>query len=371
MTKTEMPHPTGGDIPTKNIFIALLFPLLLAVSTVHAALESKLETATCDAIKGWAWNSASPSSRIQVDIYDGTAKLTTLTAQLLRTDLKNAGKGDGQYGFAYVPPTSIRNALTHKLSVRYKGTATELTGSPINTALPCYGKVNDTGWQKCSTNTGNGLNCPLTDYPRQDGEYGRDKLASSGQLLKIGKGSAGFDYTKIANNGSVLAETAALGKASTAWACTRDNLNGLLWEVKTTDGGIRDVLNTYSWYNPNSATNGGFVGYQDNGDCTGSIACDTLNYIKAVNASKLCGKTDWRLPTVEELLSLTDYSRNPTINPVYFPNTKPYWYVSSTIGPVDSGKPKKGLWGVYSTSGYVNDDIADPYGLRIRLVSGK
>ncbi len=373
MSKPAMPFLKIGDklVNIANtLFSASLFLLCLCANPVNAALQGHLETATCDAVKGWAWDNGNPSSRIQLDIYSGKVKLTTLTAKLSRTDLKNAGKGDGLYGFAYVPPKTIRNAATHKISVRYKGTANELTGSPITTALPCYGKLNDTGLQKCGTGSGNNFACPLTDYPRQDAEYGRDRLASSKKLLKVGNGSAGFDYTKVANNGSALAENAALGNAAKAWACTRDNVSGLLWEVKTKDGGLRDVYNTYSWYNPNPATNGGFTGFQNNGNCTGGIACDTLSYVNAINAKKLCGKTNWRLPTVEELLSLTDYSRTKTINPTYFPNTEPYWYVTSTIGPVDSGKAKKGLWGVFSTSGYVNDDIADPYGLKIRLVSG-
>lgn len=375
---TQTPTQTdGGFMPATKIspsLLTLLLPLLLVAQPVHAIMESKLETVTCDAVKGWAWNSASPSTRVKVDIYDVTATKTTLlatvTAQTLRNDLLAAGKGDGKYGFTYVLPPSVRNALTHKISARYKGTVFELTGSPITTTLPCYGKLNDTGWQKCSTNTGNGLACPLTDYPRQDADYGRDKAASSGQLLKIGAGSAGFDYTKIANDGTALAPTVALGSGAKAWACTQDNLTGLLWEVKTTDGGLRDADNTHSWYNPNAATNGGFVGIQDNGNCTGGIACDTLSYVQAVNASKLCGKSDWRLPRVEELISLSDYTRAPAINPVYFPNTPPYWYVSSTIGPVDSGKARKGLWGIYPTTGFVADDLADLDGKKIRLVRG-
>jgi len=358
---------------TTNKETVVITLMLLVTQPLQAAVESKLETASCDGIIGWAWNKTSPASRIQVDIYDvtttKTSLLTTLTAQLLRTDLLAAGKGDGQYGFTFVPPVSLRDALTHKFSVRLKGTTTELTGSPIITALPCYGRLNDTGWQKCSTNTGNGFACPLTDYPRQDSEYGRDVLASKGQLLKIGQGTAGFDYTKVANDGTDLPATTALGATTKAWACTRDNLTGLLWEVKTADGGLRDVYNTYSWYNPNSTTNGGFAGYQDNGNCSGGIACDTDSYVKAVNANKLCGKTDWRMPTVEEMLSIFDYTRSPiAINPTYFPNTQSYWFFTSTVAP---GLFIHNWWGVY-TDGQVNSafGVGYPYGGRVRLVRG-
>jgi hypothetical protein len=47
-------------------------------------------------------------------------------------------------------------------------------------------------------------------------------------------------YTKIANNGANLPDSALLGTGPTDWACTRDNRSGLLWEVKTADSGLRD-----------------------------------------------------------------------------------------------------------------------------------
>lgn len=372
-TVSRTSHIGGGQpLATKPRPIPWLLPLFLAVAAhpAQATVESKLETATCSAIKGWVWNTSQPLARTKVQVYDVTAKGSALLATLT-ADLPSKGVGDGKHGFAFVPPNSLRNAVAHKLSVRINGTTTELTGSPMITT-PCYGQLDDTGWQKCS-NTGNGLACPLTSYPRQDGDYGRDKLAGKGQLLKVGAGGAGFDYTKIANNGSELPATTSLGTAAKAWACTRDNVTGLLWEVKTTDpNGLRYTLNTYTWYDPNPATNGGLVGFQDGGSCVGGISCDTHSYVRAVNATKLCGKTNWRMPYVNELMSLEDYSRGKSINPTYFPNTEAYWYLSGTVAPSDlqiSPHPAR-LWGVYATAGWVNDDLGyTPYGAQVRLVS--
>jgi hypothetical protein len=70
-------------------------------------------------------------------------------------------------------------------------------------------------------------------HPRQDCRYGRDAAAAAGVLTKTGGGAKGFDYTKIANNGTTLGAGAALGNAPTDWACTKDNITGLTWEVKT------------------------------------------------------------------------------------------------------------------------------------------
>lgn len=134
-------------------------------------------------------------------------------------------------------------------------------------------------------------------------------------------------FSKISNMGKKLPDSAALGSDAKDWACTKDNNTGLIWEVLTNDGGLRDAGNTYSWYNPKSSTNGGFPGYQNLGECTGGISCDTEGYVNAVNAAKLCGFHDWRLPRVKELMNIMapSYLNYATgtggINPDYFPNT--------------------------------------------------
>ncbi|MEI6260846.1 MAG: DUF1566 domain-containing protein [Deltaproteobacteria bacterium] len=87
-------------------------------------------------------------------------------------------------------------------------------------------------------------------------------------------------------------------------------------------------------------------GYTDNGDGTVTDTFTGLTWQKASSFGKtweqalayceslsLGGYTDWRLPTIKELRSLADYSRNsPAINTVYFPDTTGscYWSSSTT-----------------------------------------
>jgi Protein of unknown function (DUF1566)/Repeat of unknown function (DUF5648) len=77
--------------------------------------------------------------------------------------------------------------------------------------------------------------------------------------------------------------------ANPTTACQRDNVTGLVWESKTTDGLLHDKDKVYTKLN-----NGQFN--------------DVYTFIAAVNASNLCGYSDWRLPTQDELLGLVDYS---------------------------------------------------------------
>jgi hypothetical protein len=96
-------------------------------------------------------------------------------------------------------------------------------------------------------------------------------------------------------------------------SCVKDNLTGLIWEGKTASG-TRAGSNTYSNYQV------GYLGTQAQMDA----ATNTFGYVAAVNAMALCGFTDWRMPTVDELQSIVDYSKpspGPMINTTWFPNT--------------------------------------------------
>lgn len=180
-----------------------------------------------------------------------------------------------------------------------------------------------------SANTGD-----TATYPRQDGRFGRDAKAKAGTLSKIGGGAAGFDYSKIGNDGSDLGAGVglALGTNSADWACTRDNITGLTWEVKVNDAShLRHMNWHYTWYNNDGSTNGGNAGTPDTGagvgsdNCRNTSRCDTEKFVADVNAIALCGYGDWRMPTQRELRTLLYYALAwQGIDATFFPNT-PGW----------------------------------------------
>ncbi len=115
--------------------------------------------------------------------------------------------------------------------------------------------------------------CPTSgSYYGQDGNYTKNPRS----------------YTKLDASGNDLPYSA------TSWAMVRDNVTGLIWEVKTDDGSVHDKANKYTWY---PATNGGNAGTPRDGT-------DTEDFINALNAENFGGHSDWRLPTIKELASI-------------------------------------------------------------------
>ncbi len=217
--------------------------------------------------------------------------------------------------------------------------------------------LNDTGQTNFGNASSNSLTEEAADYPAQDARIGRDAAAKAGKLTKQGGGNAGFDFTKLDANGQDLPASA------TNHVCVRDNVTGLVWEVKTNDKGLRDQNWTYTWYNSDDGSNGGSKGTANGGKCFDSNNCDTEKYLAQVKQSRLCGFNDWRLPKRLELMSIVDNSKvSPSIDSNYFPNTPSsgFWSSSPNTNYTDNA------WYVYFSGGGVSyDDKYDKYAVRL------
>lgn len=177
--------------------------------------------------------------------------------------------------------------------------------------------------------------CDRTLY-KQDAHIGRDALAQKNTLKKMGTGHSSFDASRLDEKGKALDNQNTQWRSqgheedNSQWSCIRDNHTGLVWEVKSDDTSAFNYANLkYSWYNTNTAENGGIAGLQNTDDCNG-IACNTQAYIDALNSKRLCGSEQWRLPTINEQLTLaiTDFV-DLAMDRNHFPNAKNDQYWSS------------------------------------------
>ena len=122
---------------------------------------------------------------------------------------------------------------------------------------------------------------------------------------------------------SELGETLALD--SDSWSCVLDDNRSLVWEVKRAEEGVQYALNTYTWFDGESGRDNGTFSK----NCYWGKNCNTLSFTKDINKAKLCGYSDWRLPSLDELSTIVDYygESDTLINTDLFPNTQKntYW----------------------------------------------
>ena len=190
----------------------------------------------------------------------------------------------------------------------------------LTLAVDC--PVPDTGQTKCYDAAGNEINpCPSPGQPF----YGQDAQYAPANP---------HSYTKLDASGNDLPDSAS------EWVMVRDNVTGLIWEVKEDRDGVRNYAN------PHDADN--IYYWSDSlGDGTG-----TEDFINTLNQEEFGGHSDWRLPTLKELSSIVNSSvpnPGPTIDTDYFPATQSSDYWSSTI----SASNPSHAWSVYFYRGNV------------------
>ncbi len=269
--------------------------------------------------------------------------------------------------YAIAPMVSATTTLEFYLTVEdsYGNVVTEtkrVTVRPFPVRV-----LNDTGITQQADDTTNGTS-QQNAWPGQDAHKGADALASAGVLNKAGRGQAGFDFTKLNVNGDEQDDDV------TQFSCVRDNVTGLVWEIKTTDGGLRDQDHLYSWYSTDN--NGGAEGSLNGAATQCSLTdCNTEDYIDAINSAGLCGFYDWRLPTHGELLSLVHFGKgsSPRIDTQYFPYTgdgtaSALWYWTS-LPSADgvSNDAAQNVWAIDFISG-VDNFLNKSSAASIRLV---
>ena len=233
---------------------------------------------------------------------------------------------------------------------RHGGLGLLLLGLSALLPVQAASGLNDTGQVTCRVGSVVLGSCAGTG---QDADDGRDV-----DHPKRLDGWYGFRFAKVCNSGEQAAQGRCpadppLGPGPDEWACTLDRVSGLLWEVKTDDGGPRDQHRRY--------TNTG----------TGR-AGDAGALVRGVNAAGLCGRQDWRLPGRIELIGLQNFGAEQNqvmIDTDWFPRSweaeggRVYWSGTRYAGR------KTAAWAVSFLSGQTQAIRGESH--PVRLVSGR
>lgn len=215
-----------------------------------------------------------------------------------------------------VPDSRTSPLLELQLQVQDSQNHTDYTSLLLHVVASALHFKGDTGQDRCY-DLASEVDCGSDVVPRQDADFGRDAISHF--LNKIGQGRAGFDFTKLDQFGDEVPVSA------TEFYCLRDNVTGLIWELKQpvalsmTTAELRAASHHYSW-TQSAAGNGEQSGEAAAAmsSCSSTVNCGTEQYIAEVNNSLYCGGANWRLPTVTELNSLLDFGAVDTLDDALF-----------------------------------------------------
>lgn len=221
------------------------------------------------------------------------------------------------------------NTTTSIRSGTIRVTATGADKSPVDVTVTQAAQaiqVPYTGLEKCYDADDELIPCPdteITPFYGQDANYKINAMT----------------YVKLDAAGKELPDDAI------AWSMVKDKVTGFVWEVKTKE----TASQTYSWFDDNKQTNGGYAGSENNG-------VNTQVFIKNLNDNKFGGFTGWRVPTIRELSSIVNYNvYNPTASTEYFLNIQNASYLTSTTVASDAKK----AWGISFDNGFIEETRKD------------
>jgi PKD repeat protein len=238
-------------------------------------------------ITTYSWNFGEPKSPTNtatgVTATHGFKFAGSYTVTLTVTD-NQGGTSNQQTVVTVITPAAIATGVLNDTGI---------------TASQCYQAGSD-ALISCTSTAAIGLN------GAQDGMVGRDANPATNIAID---GELGFSFTKIGESGETLPSTAA------QWSCVKDNITGLIWEVKTSDGGLRDAGRIYTNYDSTTAKQlpGGLVPTPSDL----AAATNSVGFLNTVNSVGLCGAADWRIPTVDELRSIGSFTL--TLDRTWFP----------------------------------------------------
>lgn len=151
--------------------------------------------------------------------------------------------------------------------------------------------------------------------------------------------AVGKQFFKIGQNSERLSDDSQI------WSCVEDADTSLFWQKRDPTSALHGH-DSYNWFQPGHDIPGEPRSNPDlfgiDATCFGYRAddpnsyCNTDAYIRRINQSNYCGYSDWRLPTVNELLSLVDPSlsdrqNQSAIDLNFFPFNQSFAYWTDSV----------------------------------------
>ena len=112
-------------------------------TTVTGNFEGYLDKVECGTLRGWVWDRNKPNTPVTVEFYTDGTVWGSVVANIYRSDLKDAGKGNGAHAYSFTVPAGLKDGTTHLISARVQGSTYVLkdSGKPLTCMPPAPNRL--------------------------------------------------------------------------------------------------------------------------------------------------------------------------------------------------------------------------------------
>ena len=103
---------------------------------VTGSFDGYLDKVECGTMRGWAWDRNKPDESVTIEFSADGKVIGTAEADIYRTDLDDAGKGNGRHAYSFPTPASLKDGKPHQISAKVRNSTYTLKYAPKSLTCP-------------------------------------------------------------------------------------------------------------------------------------------------------------------------------------------------------------------------------------------
>ncbi|WP_421830662.1 beta-galactosidase [Larkinella sp.] len=103
---------------------------------VTGSFDGFLDKVECGTMRGWAWDRNKPNASVTIEFSADGKVIGTAEADIYRTDLEQAGKGNGKHAYSFPTPASLKDGKSRQISAKVRNSTFTLKYAPKSLTCP-------------------------------------------------------------------------------------------------------------------------------------------------------------------------------------------------------------------------------------------
>lgn len=103
--------------------------------------DGYLDKVECGTMRGWVWDRNKPDAPVVLEFSADGKVIGTAVADIYRSDLADAGKGNGSHAYSFTTPSNLKDNKAHVISAKVRNSSFTLKYAPKSLTCPSSARL--------------------------------------------------------------------------------------------------------------------------------------------------------------------------------------------------------------------------------------